>query len=141
MQMRETIRARGHPNIRACHRTTLMVTREPELTSRGDCIVAVAAEKGLRDLDAEMKAAIRSQAVKIRLILEVGGFAFEVSGRGDPRLTLSHPTDIIARRSDYICDRTLMVGADKAACDVEQPMVKLLQSREQVVKLTLVVET
>lgn len=141
MRLRETIRARGHPNIRASHRTTLMVTREPELTSRGDCIVAVEAKKGLRDLDAELKAAMRNRAVEIRLILEVGGLAFEVSGRGDPRLTLSHPTDIIARRSDYICDRTLMVGADKAACDVEQPMVKLLQSREQVVKLTLVVET
>ncbi len=140
MQLRETFRARGHPNIKASHRTTLMVTREPELTPRGNCIVAIAAEKGLKDLDPKVKATIRSRDARIRLILEVSGLVFEVSGRGDPRLTLSHPTDMIARRSSYICDRTLLVGADKAACGLQSPLLRLLKNREQVVKITLMVE-
>ena len=140
MQLMETFRARGHPNIRAGHRTTLMVTREPELTPRGDCIVAVAAEKGLMDLDPQVKEAMRSRDARIRLVLEVGGPVFEVSGRGDPGLTLSHPTDMIARRSGYICDRTLMVRADRAACDLKPPLLRLLQNREQVVNVTLVVD-
>ncbi|MCW3991716.1 MAG: DUF371 domain-containing protein [Candidatus Bathyarchaeota archaeon] len=137
----ETFAARGHPNIRAGHRTTLMVTREPELTPRGDCIVAVAAERGLGSLDPRMKEAIRSRDAGVRLILEAGGLIFEVLGRGNAGLTLSNPTDMIARRSHYMCDGTLMVGADKAACDIEPPLLRLLQNSDQVVNVTLVVET
>ena len=141
MRLMETFAARGHPNIRAGHRTTLMVTREPELTSRGDCIVAVAAERGLGDLDPRMKEAIRSRDAGVRLILEAAGLIFEVLGRGNAGLTLSNPTDMIARRSRYMCDRTLMVGANKAACDIEPPLLRLLQNPDQVVNVTLVVET
>lgn len=140
MQLRETFKARGHPNITASHRTTLMVTREPDVTLRGDCIVAVAAEKGLRDLDPQVKEAMRIRDAKIRLILQADGLTFQVSGRGDPRLTLSHPTDIVTRRSSYVCDRTLMIGADKAANDIEPRLVRMLQKREQVVNITLVVD-
>ena len=117
-----------------------MVTREPELTLRGDCIVAVAAEKGLRDLDPRVKEAMRNQDARIRLILEADGLTFQVSGRGDPRLTLSHPTDTVTRRSSFVCDRTLMIGADKAASDLEPRLVRMLQKREQVVNITLVVD-
>jgi len=141
MRLMETFAARGHPNIRAGHRTTLMVTREPELTSRGDCIVAVAAERGLGDLDPRMKEAIRSRDAGVRLILEAASLIFEVLGRGNAGLTLSNPTDMIARRSRYMCDRTLMVGANKAACDIEPPLLRLLQNPDQVVNVTLVVET
>jgi len=141
MRLMETFTARGHPNIRAGHRATLMVTRETELTPLGDCIVAVAAERGLRALDPRMKEAIRSQDAKVRLILKAGGLIFEALGGGGARLTLSNPTDMIARRSRYICDRTLIVGADKAACDIEPPLLRLLQNSDQVINVTLVVET
>jgi len=140
MRLTDAFRARGHPNITASHRTTLMITRDPELTPRGDCIVAVAAEKGLRDLDPRMKEVMRSHDARIRLILEMGGAVFEVTGRGDPGLTLSHPADMVARKSGYICDRTLMVGADRAACDLDPSLVRLLQNRGQVVNITLIVE-
>jgi len=87
----ERFRAWGHPNIRARHRTTLMVTRDPELTPRGDCIVAVGAEKGLADLSPELREAARSRGARVTLTLEAGGYTFTVSGRGDPGLTLTHP--------------------------------------------------
>jgi len=141
MHLRETFIARGHPNIKASHRTTLMITREPWLTPRGDCIVAVAAEKGMSDLDPLVKAAIRSRDAKIRLVLKAGGFVFEVSGRGDPSLTLSHTKDMIARKSNYISDRTLMIRADKAACDIPPSLLRLLKDPELIVNVELVVET
>ncbi|KON29324.1 hypothetical protein AC482_06750 [miscellaneous Crenarchaeota group-15 archaeon DG-45] len=141
MRLVETFRALGHPNIRASHATTLMVTREPELTPRGDCVVAVSAEKGPRDIDSRAKEAIRSPDARVSLILEAGGLAFEAAGRGDPGLTLNHPTDMVARRSRYVCDRTLMIGADKAARDIEPNLLRLLQSSACIVKITLVVET
>lgn len=140
MRFVETFKALGHPNIRASHATTLMVTREPELTTRGDCVVAVSAEKGLRDIDPKVKEAIRSLDARVSLILEAYGLAFAATGRGDPSLTLSHPTDMVARKSHYICERTLMIGADKAACNIEPNLLGLLQSSACTVKITLVVK-
>lgn len=133
----ETFKAQGHPNIKATHSTTLMVTKDKWLTSRGDCIVAVASERCLRDLDLKMKEAMKSEETEIKLAFKVGGYLFEVIGKGDSKMTLSHPTDMVVRKSDYICDRTLMVCADKAACDIEQFLVRLLQNSDQIININL----
>lgn len=140
MGLMEVFRARGHPNIRARHRTTLMITREEEVTERGDCIVAVAAERGLRDLNPRVRDGIRRDGARLSLLLEADGLVFKVMGYGDPRLPLSHPTDMVVRKSGYICERTLMIRADKAACDIPGPLLRLLQRRGQVVTLRLMVE-
>ncbi len=140
MRFVERFRAWGHPNIRVRHRTTLMVTRDPELTPRGDCIVAVRAEKGLADLNPRLRKAARSREAEITLTLEAEGYIFNVSGRGDPRLMLTHPSDIVARKSRYICPRTLMVEADKAACDIPEGLRRALQ-REIPIQITIIVET
>lgn len=139
MSLMEIFRARGHPNIRARHRTTLMITKEEDITVRGDCIVAVAAEKGLMDLNPQVRDEIRGGA-KLCLLLETDGFIFKVKGSGDPRLPLSHPTDMVIRKSGYICERTLMIRADRAACDIPEPLLRLLQRRDQVITLRLIVE-
>jgi hypothetical protein len=141
MQLNERFRAWGHQNIRASHKTTLMVTRETELTTKGDCIVAVAAEKGLKEFSPEIKAALKSPDADVKLTLSVDGHVFQISGKGDPGLTLSHPTDIIARKSGYVCDRTLMVYSDKVARDIEPCIVELLRSREQVIEFVISVKS
>lgn len=117
-----------------------MVTRDPELTERGDCIVAVSAEKGPRDLDPRMKEAIRSREAGISLVLAADGLTFEVSGRGHPGLMLSHPTDMVTRKSDYICDRTLMIGADSAACDLSERLLRRIRGEGCIIEITIVVE-
>jgi len=137
MPIRETFTARGHPNIRSTHRTTLMITVDDHLSTRGDCIVAVHADKGLRDLSPGIKEVIRSEGSSVRLIIEAEGRTFITEGSGDPRLTLSHPSDMIIRKSGYICDRTLMIRADKAARDIEGSFVKLLQKGNCQVSLTI----
>lgn len=137
MTLSESFRARGHPNITSTHRTTLMITRDTELTPKGNCVVAVGSEKGLLDLDPRLKEAMRRADAKITLTLEVGKAVFNVSGRGDPRLTFSHPNDMVARKSAFICDRTLMIKADKASCDIDSSMVRLLQDGNQDVRVTI----
>lgn len=140
MPIKDVFKAWGHPNIRPRHKTTLMVTKDTELTHHGDCVVSVQAEKGLKDLDSQLKETIRNSNAMVRLVIEVEGNTFEISGRGDQRLSLSHPTDIVVRKSSYICNRTLMIHADRAACDLDKAIVKLLQNREQVVNITISVE-
>ncbi len=136
----ESFNAWGHPNIRSNHRTTLMITKDAVLTPRGDCVIALRAQKGLMDLDPNLKESMRKKDARIRLILNVNEHTFVVSGSGDPRLPLSHPTELIARKSHYICDRTLMIGADKAARDIDDAMVNLLRDEKRAVSVTIVVE-
>lgn len=137
MEASETFTAWGHPNIRSRHRTTLMTTRDAELTTRGDCIIAVRAEKGLSDLDPRLKALIRNGGSRVTFTMEVDGIQFETRGRGDPRLTLTHPHDIVIRKSSYTCDRTLMILADKAACDIPESLMEKLRAQDKQVKIKI----
>ncbi len=137
MPLRETFTAWGHPNVRSTHRTTLMTTTDDHLSTRGDCIIAVSAERGLRDLGPRIKEAIRREGSTVRFLIEIEGRTFKVEGFGDPRLTLSHPSDTVIRKSGYICDRTLMIRADKAACDIDNSIIELLQKENCQISLTI----
>ena len=49
--LKENIVAFGHENIQALHPTTLMLTKEKNLSKNGDCIIAVRADKAAPDLN------------------------------------------------------------------------------------------
>jgi hypothetical protein len=140
MELSKTFEAWGHPNIRSTHRSTLMVTREEGLTTKGDCIVAVKGGIGLKGLDPSLKALIRNEDAKVTLTIEAGGSSFIVTGRGDPRLSLNDPVDMVIRKSSYICDRTLMIGADKAACEIPSYFTRLLKEGNRRLLLTISAE-
>ncbi len=118
------ITAHGHKNVMALHKTTIEITKDPRLTPAGDCIVAVGADKGFLDLAPHVREAMRFG--RLTLTFECGGQTWSVSGRGDPSLKMEHPTEMVIRKSTYCCPRTLMVGADKAACDMPRDMVRAL---------------
>lgn len=75
----------------------------------------------------DLKRVLSSPTGRGRLALRVGTFEFRVEGRGDPRLTFSHKTDLVIRKSGFISDRTLMVYANKSSSDIPRGMVRLLQ--------------
>lgn len=134
-------KASGHPNIRPHHKTTLMTTTEPRLTTRGDCIIAVSAETGLSQLPDEIKQAARDPETVITLTLKTGNHQFTAVGRGDPELTYSDPHDMVVRKSNYTCDRTLMVSSDKAAIDIPKELVETLQNPDTIIAIHLTYET
>ena len=136
----EEIRAYGHPNIRATHRSTLEITKEENLTPRGDCIIAIKANKGLYELSNEFKKIVRKDGSKIKLIIEVEGLKEEITGYGSSKLTLNHPTDIVCRKSSYTCSRTLMIKANKAAIDLNREIIKKLKNPDTPVKIILIAE-
>jgi len=140
--MRHTVqfKAKGHPNIRSRHKTTLMTTVEPHLTPRGDCIIAVEAETGLAQLPAEIKEAARNPETRITFSLQAGNYVFEATGRGDPELTYIDEIDMVARKSSYTCGRTLMVQCDKAAADIPKELLEVLQDPETVINVQLLYE-
>jgi len=136
----EVIHAFGHPNIRASHPTTIMITKERQVTERGDCVVAVDANKSVADLSIEFKKALRKPNSKLTIQLEVDGLVGQINAYGSPELTLNHPNDLVIRTSEFLSDRTLAVKADKSSGDLSRAVVEKLKNPKQQVTLTLTVE-
>ena len=114
-EVKEVISARGHENILATHNTTLEFTKDKHLTKKGDCIVAVAADKALTDLSAEFKGNLCKTHAHLTVLIEAGGISEQVEAQGSSNLVLLHSTDMVIRKSDFVGNRTLAVHADKAA--------------------------
>jgi len=140
MEITDVISACGHRNIRATHKSTLEITKDAELSKKGDCIVAVSASKALGDLSLDFKKHMCKENAKIIMLIEAGDVKDMVHAFGSPKLILTHPTDMVVRKSNYICSRTLAIQADKAACDLSRKLVEKLKNPKQTVKITLTVE-
>jgi len=140
MRIVEVIEASGHPKIRASHTTTLEITKEADLTERGDCIVATRASKGAADLSPEFTKLVKNNAARVVLRIKVANRSETITGRGDGRLLLNHPNDLVVRKSDYVCPRTLMVSADKSASDLSREFVRVLRDRSSRIVVEIVAE-
>lgn len=118
----------GHPMVRSRHRNTIEVTREPNLTLRGDCIIGVRADKGLPDLSRDVRESIRTDGSKLLVTIEVPSGSFVVRAFGNSALTLEDPHEMVIRKSEYVSPRTLAIRADAAARDIPRTIVQSLRS-------------
>lgn len=139
MKAVEVIHAFGHKNVQASHKTTFEVTKENHLSKKGDCIIAVGADKGLREFSEDFKALMRREKAVLTILIEAGGISDAVKAHGSPALSFADPTDMVIRKSNYVCDRTLAVKSNKAACDLSRHLVDMLKIPGQPVKITLAV--
>jgi len=138
-EITERILGFGHKNIQAIHPTTLMITKERGLSTKGDCIVVVGADKGLTELSESFREGVKKPNAKIKIFVEAGGLVQQINASGSPKLLLTHPSDIVIRKSDYISERTLAIFADKSSNDLPRNFVKKLQDPGQKIKITLIV--
>lgn len=141
MKITEIVDAYGHENIRATHETTFEVTKESTLTKRGDCVIAVGATKGAKDLGSEFKEAMKREDVQITITIEASEIWEVVKAGGSPQLLFTHPTDMVVRKSNYICDRTIAIKANKSARDISRKLIKKIQNPSQKIKITLTVKS
>lgn len=141
MIVTEVVFARGHENVQSTNRTTFEITKDEHLTKRGDCIIAVGATKGAADLNSKFKEAARTEHARILITIEADGEIEAVNAWGNPQLTFTHPTDLVVRKSDYICGRTLAIHGDKAAKDLSKKLIEKIRNPNQKVKITLAVES
>lgn len=123
--------------VRSTHPTTIEITTEEYLTENGDCIIGVGAAKGCAELDESIKEGLRKMDTPVTLRILAGDQTFQVNARGDPRLGLSHPHDMVIRKSDFISERTLAVHADSAAIGIPRRMVRLLRDPKTVGRLEI----
>ncbi|MFB6123098.1 MAG: DUF371 domain-containing protein [Haloferacaceae archaeon] len=137
--MEEIVRAHGHENVTARHESTFEVTTDDWLTPAGDCIVGVDADRAPADFDPAFVDACRDCSARIVATVEVGDRVQRVTGRGDPELTFESDRSAVGRTSDYVDDRTVLVGADAAAADFDREVVAALADGAGLT-LTLAVE-
>lgn len=127
----------GHPNIRALHQSTFEVTKEESLTPSGTCIIGVHADKGPCDLDPEFRKALTSDTALLVTTLSAGKEICTITARGSSQLTLSHPTDLVWRRSSYVDGRTIGVHADFTAKTLPRELIAALAKEK---KMTVYME-
>lgn len=120
----------GHPNIRSLHAKTIEITKDEHLTPRGDCIIGVKANKACADLDESFKQRLKSNLSVIKIEIMVGDGSFIISGRGDERLSMLNSNDIVIRKTNFVCPRTMSVLCDKASSDVPRKLVRILQDQQ-----------
>jgi hypothetical protein len=128
--------AKGHKNVTSRHKSTFEITKDPELTLSGDCIVGVDMDRTMLDFPDEFKEMIADSSTKITVDLKTENGHDEITGFGHEDLTLTHPTDIVIRKSDFTCSRTLMINADKAARDLDEKLIDDLKN-EKIMEVTI----
>lgn len=131
--LRDTIRAKGHHNITARHKTTLQITKNENISKRADCIVAVSADKAVNDLTAEVRAALKETAATVRVNICAAHTSQLVIGSGGAELTHSDAHDTVIRKSAFASGRTLMINADKAAADLDRQFIDKLKKAIDVI--------
>ena len=126
--MKFEIEFSGHENIRSNHQKTIEITKDSHLTPQGDCIVGVNATASCADLPIELKRKLKDPSIQVSFLIKVNEYEFEINGYGHQNLILTDSEDIVIRKSDFVCPRTLAIKCDKASDLLPRKMVSLLQN-------------
>lgn len=138
MEAQEYVRCRGHPLVLSTHPTTFEVTVEDHLTENGNCIIGITADKGCAGLSSEFRSTLAHDDAVLRTRLECGGVVAEIVSKGSAAMTLDHPTDMVWRKSTYVCGRTIGILSDRVAKTLPKELVqRLAAGEEMLVSLTV----
>ncbi|HEX3000873.1 MAG TPA: DUF371 domain-containing protein [Methanoregula sp.] len=136
MAAQEHVRCRGHPLVISTHPTTFEVTAEDHLTENGNCIIGIAADKGCAKLSPEFRQALARDDAILHTRLECSDAVAEIVSRGSSKMTLDHPTDMVWRKSTFICGRTIGILSDRVALTLPRELIEnLAAGKEMIVTL------
>jgi len=103
---------------------TIEITKESHLTPQGE----------------DLKNKLKDPNTRVTFSISVGPHEFIIKGMGHSDLILTHSDDIVIRKSNFICPRTLAVKCDKASDMLPREMVSLLQNPKTIGTFTIIVE-
>jgi len=130
MTLLDTITAKGHQSIRCTHTTTIELTKDTYLTKKGTCILGIEASKACFDLNPLLKKKIRN-GEKITVIIKTGDAVESFYGFGHKNLTLLNEKDMVFRKSDFICDRTILIKCSKSSSELDRNIIKTLTNSKE----------
>jgi len=112
------------------HKSTFEITKDLEIGPAADCIIGVDMDDSMLDFPEEFKNKIANSNTRIAVLLDTPNAHDEIIGFGHEDLTLTHPTDIVCRTSEFTCPRTLMIKSSKAARDLDSQLIADLKNEE-----------
>jgi hypothetical protein len=134
----DRIEFRGHKNILGTHRNSIELTKEPDVTKKGNCIIGVMASKACADLHPSLRNWI-SSGKWLEFEVRIGDHSFTFRGRGSPELNLLDDKEIVLRRSDFASPRTAAINCSHSAREIPRDLIKALQNPDA--KATLGIRT
>ncbi|MCD1293609.1 DUF371 domain-containing protein [Methanocella sp. CWC-04] len=136
--LKEVIRARGHKNVTATHRSTFEITKDEEISPSADCIIAVSADRSVSGLSDGFRSLLACDDAFITAVITSGDHSDTVTGWGSKDMTLSDTHSAVFRVSDFVCPRTIMIYADKPASRLDRGLVSSLSAGNEVtIELTV----
>jgi len=130
MTILESITAKGHPLIQCTHTTTIELTKDTYLTKNGTCILGIEASKACYDLNQPLKKKI-VEGEKITVIIKAGDAIDSFYGFGNKKLTFLNRKDLVFRKSDFICDRTILIKCSKSSSELNRNIIKKLTNSKE----------
>ncbi|MEM1750281.1 MAG: DUF371 domain-containing protein [Desulfurococcaceae archaeon] len=135
----EAVHAKGHPNVQATHRTTVEVTKDEDLTLRGNCIIGVKASKSTADLKEEFKEVLKDSSSILAALLYVENALLDlIVCHGSEDLSLNDRGRLVFRKSNYIDPSTIGIRCSKAAVDLSRYLVSKLKNPETILTVVLI---
>lgn len=126
MKILDEIVAYGHENVLCTHKSTIEITKDDYLTKNGDCILGINASKACIDLNFNLKEIIKAES-KIKINIKLDDLTDSFYGFGNKKLTLLNKKDIVFRKSDYICDRTVLINCSKSSNELNNKLINKLR--------------
>jgi len=126
MTILEEITAYGHENILCTHKSTIELTKESYITKNGNCILGINASKSCANLNPILKKSIKNEN-KIKVSIKIEDLTDSFYGFGNKLLTLQDKNDLVFRKSDYICDRTVLINCTKSSSELNRKLIKKLR--------------
>ncbi|MHA1438502.1 MAG: DUF371 domain-containing protein [Promethearchaeota archaeon] len=130
MAIIDKIVAIGHKNVLSTHKTTLEITKENYLTTKGNCIIGIKASKACIDLNPILKSYIK-KGKKFKITIKIGKFIDSFYGYGSNKITLLNKYNIVFRKSNFICDRTVLINCTKSANDLNRNLINKIKKADE----------
>jgi hypothetical protein len=128
MTILEIIDIYGHENILCTHNTTIEITKDMHLTKKGNCILGIRASKACYDLNSDLKKKLQKRN-KMKISIHVDDLTDSFYGYGNSDLKLSSKKDMVFRKSDFICERTVLIKCTKSSSELDRELVNKLSTR------------
>ena len=126
MDIIEEITAYGHENIQCSHKSTIELTKADYLTKNGNCILGINCFKACADISSDLKDLIHT-GKKVNVLIKIDDVEDEFYGFGHPNLTLLDEKDMVFRKSNFICSRTILIKCNKASHELNQKLIDKLK--------------
>jgi len=126
--LREEVSFKGHLNVLGTHRTTFEITKETSLSTKGNCIIGVAAKKSGINFKPSFRKKLADNNTLVLINITVDDEILIINAKGHQDITLTNPSDLVVRKSTYVCPRTLAISADKASIDIPRSIINRMKN-------------